>query len=113
MTRLAAIAAALIVLVGVLASSSAYATPLAAAPTPVGDVCVETAAPLDAGTLAVKICAKRHSRGLPCTPQPLALPVLGALDLPVSRPVPELVPLLAPAGIGLPDRLFRPPRAAA
>jgi len=111
MTRLAAIAAALIVLVGVLAGASAYATPLTAVPAPAGDVCVEQVAPLDAGTLKVKLCAKRHSLGLPCVPPPIALPTPAALDLPALRPDLGLPPLLAPASAGLPDRLFRPPRA--
>lgn len=112
MTRLVAIVAALIVVVGVVATSGVYAAPHAVvAVSPAGDLCAEGVG--DLVVLKGKVCAKRHSLGLPCAPQAAALPAAPLADVPARAVIQPLPPLAEPGNLTPSYRLFRPPRPRA
>lgn len=110
MTRALAIAVTLLAFSAVLSASVAYALPAGAglpAATAIDDVCIAVA---PAGPAVTgKICVKRHSQGLPCTPVPAILPVAYALpEAPTAEPPQASLSVEELDRTSL--RLFRPPR---
>ena len=109
MTRLLALAALFVIAFGVFASASIYAAPLAAYDAAAGDVCAVAADSMAVHASSGKVCAKRHSLGVPCSPTQAVLPpTVTCLAVEVVDPVfPPVLTLKSLAEYG---RLFRPPR---
>ena len=110
MTRLLAIAAALIIAFGVFASAGIYAAPLAASSSHelvTTEICSVVVAP----HVTAKLCAKRHSLGLPCSAQPAILPSAGPC-IAASVPASPSSPALEPDSLPEFGWLFRPPRSS-
>jgi hypothetical protein len=114
MTRVFAIVGVLAALLGVLATSAAYAVPMAvvvSAPIAAPALCDAPTELTRPPALAGRFCVKRHSLGLPCGPQPLLLPMAAAFwpgPMPVEAgPPPPVLRVLPDA-----PRHFRPPRPA-
>ena len=111
MTRLLAIAAALVAMLSVFGMASASASPRLQ---PVAPHAAEAAMAGPADGIAVfgKLCAKAHGAGIPCNPLPAILPAATGLPVP-----PTVRPRHAmPFGAGEPAgwvRHYRPPRPAA
>ena len=110
-TRILSIVVALLALSSVFAAAGVYAAPVAtdvAAPV-TADSCLEP--PDAAAHVAGKVCVKRHTLGLPCTPMPMILPTavaLGASAPTVAQRSPDAAERAEPGW----TRLYRPPRLA-
>ena len=110
-TRILSIVVALLALSSVFAAAGVYAAPVAtdvAAPV-TADICLE---PQNvAAHVAGKVCVKRHTLGLTCTPMPMILPTAVALGAPapvVALRSPDAAERAEPGW----TRLYRPPRLA-